>query len=56
MNPKFPKINKKDVAVYEHLDFILGHTSYADRWRWLVEANAFVHAIGKAKIIKPKIK
>jgi hypothetical protein len=52
MNPKIPKIKKKDIPVYEHLDFILEHTTYADRWQWLVEANAFVHAAQKAKIIK----
>lgn len=56
MAPNTPKFKKKDIPVYEHLDFILGHTTYADRWQWLVEANAFVQAAGKGKIIKPKVK
>ena len=53
MKPRFPKIKKKDIDVYEHLDHVLQHTTYADRWQWLVEANAFVRAVTKAKFRKP---
>ena len=46
--------NKKklNIQVHEHLEFVVKHTTYADRLRWLEEANEFVRAVEKARKIK----
>ena len=53
MKPKHTEIlkNKKklNIPVYEHLEWHLKHTTYADRAKWLEEANAFVRAADKRR-------
>ena len=55
MIKKTSKIKAKP-EVYEHLEHYVKKTSYADRLRWLQEANAFVNAIelrrNKGKLFK----
>ena len=36
-------------GVYEHLEHYLRKTTYADRLKWLKEANAFVNAIERQR-------
>ena len=55
MKLKPKKIKVRDIPVYEHLEYALKHTTYADRLQWLEEANAFVHSLKKKKIIKPAL-
>lgn len=43
------KVNKKNKEIHEHLEFALKNTSYADRLRWLQEANEFVRLLQKNK-------
>ena len=49
---------KVDPGVYEHLEHYLKKTTYADRLKWLKEANAFVDAVErrrkKGKLFKGK--
>ena len=40
---------KIDSGVYEHLDHYLKNTTYADRLKWLKEANAFVNAVERRR-------
>lgn len=51
---------KVESGVYEHLDHYLNKTTYADRLRWLKEANAFVNAVERrrkqGKLFKKKAK
>ena len=51
---KMEKFKIKNIAVYEHLDYHLKHTTYGDRFQWLKESNAFVRSIQKIKLTKPK--
>lgn len=55
MKMRFLKNRKRlNIPVHEHLEFCLKKTTYADRLKWLEEANEFVRAVEKAKIRKPK--
>ncbi len=38
----------KNSEIHEHLAFTLEHTTYADRLRWLEEANEFVRLVEKS--------
>jgi|CXWL01.1.fsa_nt_gi hypothetical protein len=40
---------KTQYEIYEHLEHYLKKTTYADRWRWLKSANAFVEAVEKQR-------
>ena len=46
---KYRRVKGKKIAVYEHLEFWLNNTTYADRLRWLREANAFVNAVERRR-------
>ncbi len=54
MEIELPKFKKKDIPVYEHLEFYLKKTTYADRLQWLEDANEFLRQAQKVKIIKKK--
>ena len=43
-----PQKNKK-FEVYEHLEHYVTKTTYAQRMKWLEEANKFVRAIQKKR-------
>ena len=51
---KIQKFKFKNTPIYEHLDYHLEHTTYAERFRWLKESNAFVRLVQKTKFRKPK--
>ncbi len=46
---KDPNHKKVKPEVYEHLDHYILKTSYADRWQWLKDANAFVDLIERRR-------
>lgn len=46
------RIDRRKIPIYEHLDFDLKHTTYADRLLWLEQSNEFVRSLKKMKIIK----
>ena len=46
------RINRKKIPIYEHLEFDLKHTTYADRLLWLEQANDFLRSLKKIKIVK----
>ena len=41
--------SSKNPDIHEHLAFTLEKTTYADRLRWLEEANEFVRLVEKNK-------
>ena len=45
MKQKIKKIKLTNIPVYEHLEFDLKKTTYADRLLWLEQANEFVRSI-----------
>lgn len=49
MKIKIKKIETKNIPVYEHLEYSLERTSYADRLLWLEEANEFMWLLKKNK-------
>ena len=49
MIKKASKIKAGQGGVYEHLEHYLKKTTYADRLRWLQEANAFVQDIERRR-------
>lgn len=46
---KKSKLNFDKIEVWEHLEFSLENTTYADRWKWLEEANEFVREVEKQR-------
>ena len=46
---KFRYVQGKRVAIHEHLEFVVKNTTYADRWLWLEEANAFAYQVEVAR-------
>ena len=49
MKDKIRKIKFKDIPVYEHLEFTLKNTTYADRMKWFEEAFNFAMTLRKRK-------
>lgn len=52
MTRKYRIVKGKKIPIWEHLDWTLEKTTYADRWQWLEEAHQFVRLAQKKKNIK----
>ena len=50
MKVKLKKVNLKNIPVYEHLEWTLKNTTYADRMKWLEEAFNFAMMLREQKI------
>ncbi len=46
---KIRSVGGRKIEIHEHLEFVVRKTTYADRWRWLKSANAFVEAVEKQR-------
>ena len=46
---KIRAAKSRNLNIHEHLEFVVKNTTYADRWRWLKEANAFVQEVERRR-------
>jgi hypothetical protein len=49
MRQKYRIVKGEKIPVWEHLEWTLKKTSYADRLQWLEEANEFARDLKKNK-------